>query len=515
MLEHFIKKLNGYYRRHDNIETNREISKNVPVSKSIKENMKLISPLIKGSNDIVERQFQAGGRKVVFYYVDGLSSRDTISDFIMRGLMDDGENKKHFKTIDAVLDFVLVCGEVTKVKTVKEAIDGFLKADLALFMEGFSEALVINAKGFERRSISDPQTDSVIRGPREGFTESMRTNTSLLRRRIRTTNLVMESVSAGVSSKTDITLAYLENTVKKDVLKEIKKRISKINFDAILDSGYIEQFIADRPNSIFPTMGYTEKPDIAAAKILEGRVCIIVDGSPFVLTAPSVFSESFQSPEDYYINPVYASMLRILRYFSFFISVFALPVYVAAASFHYELLPLSMLLSVAASEEGTPLSTPWEAFIMLIVFEILKEAGVRMPKPVGQAVSIVGALVLGETAVSAGIIGAPMVIAVAITALTAFVIPTQINAVTVLRFIMLVFATLFGGVGLTVGGIGIILYLSRIDSFGIPYLTPVAPFRLPDMKDTFVRMPIKTFLTRPTGTTKQNPIRQTYYGEDL
>jgi len=515
MLEKFIKKLNGYYKRNDHITNDRTVDSSTAVSKNIKKNMKVIAPLIAKNNDIVTREFMAGERRAVLYYVDGLASRDTISDFIMRTLMDEQEGEKNFKSMDTVLDKVLVCGEVSKVNTIKEAIDGFLKADLALFIDGFSEALVINTKGFERRSIQDPQTDSVIRGPREAFVESMRSNTALLRRRIRSTNLVMESVSAGRNTKTDITLAYLEDTVKDGLVEEIKKRISKINIDGIIDSGYIEQFISDHPNSVFPTMGYTEKPDIAAAKILEGRVAIIVDGSPFVLTAPALFAESFQSPEDYYNNPVYASVLRIIRYLSFFISIFALPIYVAVVSYHYELIPMSMLLSIAAAEEGTPFSTPAEAFIMILVFEILKEAGVRMPKPVGQAVSIVGALVIGETAVSAGIIGAPMVIAVALTALTAFVVPMQTNSVVILRYIMLFLATLMGGVGIVAGGIGILLYLSGLNSFGTFYFEPIASFHLEDMKDIFIRAPLKTMLTRPVETTDKNPRRQIFYREDI
>ena len=515
MFEKLIKKLNRYDKRHDSTAESRSVPENISVSKSLKRNMEIIRPLIKNNNDIVEREFKAGNRKAVLYYVDGLASRDTISDFIMRGLMDGNEDDKNFKNMDSILDYVLVCGEVSKATTIKDAIDGFLKADLALFIDGFDEALVINTKGFERRSIQDPQTDSVVRGPREAFVESMRSNTALLRRRIRTTNFVMESVKCGRSTKTDITLAYLFDVTPPELVKEIKKRISKIDIDAIFDSGYIEAFISDHPNSIFQMMGYTEKPDIAAAKILEGRVCIIVDGSPFVLTAPTLFAESFQSPEDYYVNPIYASFMRIVRYISFFISVFALPIYVAIVSYHYEIIPMSMLLSIAAAEEGTPFSTPTEAFVMIIVFEILKEAGVRMPKPVGQAVSIVGALVIGETAVSAGIIGAPMVIAVAITALTAFVVPTQTNAVVILRYIMLSLATIMGGVGLVAGGVGLLIYLSNLKSFGVYYLEPIAPFHLADMKDTFVRAPIKAMLTRPYETTRKNPRRQTFYGEDV
>lgn len=511
MFEKLIKKINRYDERQDSVKTDRILKENVPVSKNLDKNNETLKLLTSKNNDVVIRHFCAGSRDATLYYIDGLTSRDTISDFIMRGLMDGNEEGKNFKTMEDILNYVLVCGEVSRVKTLNEATLGFLKADLTLFIDGFAEALVINAKGFERRSISDPQTDSVVRGPREAFVESMRSNTALLRRRIRSTAFVIESIYAGRNTKTDISLAYLENVASEALVEEIKRRISKINIDAIIDSGYVEQFISDNPASPFPNMGFTEKPDIAAAKILEGRVAIIVDGSPFVLTAPMLFAESFQSPEDYYSSPLYGSIMRIVRYISFFLSIFALPIYVAVTTFHQEIIPLPTLLTIAASEEGTPFKTPVEAFIMILIFEILKEAGVRMPKPVGQAVSIVGALVIGETAVSAGIIGAPMVIAVAITALTAFVVPTQMNAVVFFRYVMLFLATVMGGAGLTLGAVGMLLYLSKIRSFGEEYLAPIAPFRLSDMKDTFVRAPIKALLTRPFETSKKNPRRQAFY----
>lgn len=514
MFEKLIKRINGYNERRKDEVFPKEIGEDVKISNKLSENNKILEPLLKKNNDMVIRHFCAGNRKATLYYVDGLTSRDTISDFIMRGLMDGNEDTKNFKNMEDILDFVLVCGEVSRVKTLKEATEGFLKADLTLFIDGFSEALIINAKGFERRSISDPQTDSVVRGPREAFVESMRSNTALLRRRIRSTSFVMESMKAGRNTKTDITLAYLENVADEELLEKIRRRISKIDIDAIVDSGYIEQFISDNPLSPFQTMGFTEKPDIAAAKILEGRVAIIVDGSPFVLTAPMLFAESFQSPEDYYTSPIYGSIMRIIRYVSFFLSIFALPIYVAITTFHREILPLPTLLSIAAAEEGTPFKTSTEAFIMILIFEILKEAGVRMPKPVGQAVSIVGALVIGETAVSAGIIGAPMVIAVALTALTAFVVPTQMNAVVFFRYLMLFMASFMGGVGLTLGAVFIIVYLSKLKSFGADYLSPLAPFSLAGMKDMFVRAPIRTLLTRPRETSGKNPVRQVFYNAE-
>ncbi|HEX3030424.1 MAG TPA: spore germination protein, partial [Clostridia bacterium] len=281
-------------------------------------------------------------------------------------------------------------------------------------------------------------------------------------------------------------------------ISEIKIRLNRIHTDAVLESGYIEAFIEDAPFSIFSTVGNSEKPDTAAAKILEGRAAILVDGTPFVLTVPMLFIESFQSSEDYYSRPFYSSLVRAIRYLGYFITIIAPAAYVALTTFHQELIPTLLLFTVAAGHEGIPFTSVIEALIMIVIFEILREAGVRLPKPIGSAVSIVGALVIGESAVSAGLIGPIMVIVVALTAISSFVIPAQTDSASILRYFLLILAGLIGGFGIIMGVLLVFIHLASLRSFGTPYLSPIAPFVPTDMKDSFIRMSLRKMVTRPS-----------------
>jgi spore germination protein KA len=301
----------------------------------------------------------------------------------------------------------------------------------------------------------------------------------------------------GRRTKTNVSIAYINGLAKPELISEVKKRIKAIVTDSILESGYIEQFIEDSPGSIFSTIGYTEKPDVAAAKILEGRVAVIVDGTPFVLTAPYLFLESFQAAEDYYFRPYFASLVRIIRIFGFIITVLAPAFYVAVTTFHHELIPTDLLITFARSREGVPFPAFVESMIMIITFEVIREAGIRLPRPVGQALSIVGALVIGESAVAAGLIGAPMVIVVAITRVAGFLVPNQYESVMVLRFILLILGATFGGFGITLGLLGALVHMSALESFGYPYLSPTAPYDMVDSKDAVVRAPLWLMLSRP------------------
>lgn len=506
MLKKWIKKINGL--KKNGCET-AEDTKKTAISKNLEKNIEALRTLTGNSNDIVIRQFSAGGRAAAVIYTDGLSDSDIIEGSIIKMLMY-GTQTKEIRTAQDIAEQLIVASEVKRAETLEEIAAGFLSADAALLCDGFQTGFIINAKGFEKRSVDTPQTDSVIRGAREAFIENMRTNTALIRRRIKSPTLTAEGMKAGRKTKSDITLMYLRDVVNPNLPKLIKERISKMDIDGILDSGYIQQFLEDNQKSVFSTVGSTEKPDIAAAKILEGRVAVIVDGSPFVLTAPMYFEESFQSPEDYYIHPVSATLQRIIRYLSFFISILALPGYVALTSFHHEMIPMNLLFTMAEANAGTPFPSIVDAFLMIVVFEILKEAGVRLPKPVGQAVSIVGALVIGETAVSAGLIGAPMVIAVAITAVTAFATPNLTNAIVVIRYILLFLAAFMGGFGITLGLLALFVHLSSLKSFGTPFLAPFVPVRLGDLKDSVWRVPLRLMLTRPEKLSKTNPVRQKY-----
>lgn len=506
--------LNALNKRHDEKGIDDFPNGKMPLSKKLDANLHIIREIFGESDDVILRTFSLHQNKTraALICIDGLADAERLAVDIIKPMMygsraleGDAPSPRSLKDI---CNNYMIAGEVKENETFGSLTKGVLSGDAAIMVDGLSGLLVVNTKGYEKRGIEDPQTESVLRGPREGFIENVRTNTALLRRKIKDPNLMCESVIIGSKTHTNITLMYLRNVADASLLSELRTRLAKIHTDAILDSGYIEQFIVDPGSPFFSTIASSEKPDAVAGKILEGRVAVIVDGSPYVLTLPTFFIETFHSAEDYYIAPVYASTLRMVRFFAFLISLLALPFYVALATYHQELIPTELLITMATAEGDTPFPAAIEAFIMIIVFEILKEAGIRLPRPAGQAVSMVGAIIIGESAVTAGIIGAPMVIAVAITAVAAFAVPAQANASMVLRLIFLALAGSFGGFGLTIGLVTLIFHLASLTSFGVPYLSPYAPFTLPDTKDALARMPLRMLLTRPVHLSGRNPRRQ-------
>jgi spore germination protein KA len=338
--------------------------------------------------------------------------------------------------MEALLRNVITVGESKANKKLKDAVDGLLSGNAMLLVDGFDKALDIGCKGYDKRSVTEPLTESVVRGPREGFTENLRTNTALLRRKIRNPDFIIEPMKIGARTGTGIAIAYIRGLCNQSVIDNVKARLRSINTDSILESGYIEQYIEDNPFSIFSTVGYSEKPDTVAGKILEGRCAIIIDGSPIVLTVPMLFIESFQSAEDYYTRPLIASMMRLVRFIAFGISVLTPAFYVAMVTFHQELIPTKLMLTMSAAAKNVPFPASLEVLIMLLSFEIVREAGVRLPRPVGQAISIVGALIVGQAAVSAGLVGAPVVIVVALTAVSSFIVPNHVDSGAFIRLIL-------------------------------------------------------------------------------
>lgn len=458
------------------------------------------------SADVIFRQFFIGGAvasDAALVFIDGLVNAKLINDDVIKPLLFDTRINNSTISKDSVINYIqkslISINDIKVVSNLSDAINGFLSGDVVLFIDGTDKAIVMNSKGWEKRSISEPSSEAVIRGPRESFIENLRTNTALLRRKIKNPALTFESMVIGRKTKTSIAIAYINGVAKSELISEIKKRLKSIKTDSILESGYIEQYIEDSPGSIFSTIGYTEKPDVAAAKILEGRVAIIVDGTPFVLTAPFLLLESFQASEDYYFRPYFATFTRIIRVIGYAITVIGPAFYVAVTTYHQELIPTSLLITMASAHEGVPFPAFVESLIMIITFEILREAGIRLPRPVGQALSIVGALVIGEAAVSAGLIGAPMVIVVAITAVSGFLVPNQNDSAVILRIILLILGATFGGFGITMGLLAFLVHVSALESFGYPYLSPTAPFDIEDSKDAVIRMPLWMMLSRPKG----------------
>lgn len=476
------------------------MNKNKP-SPDLNKNEEYLKNLLGSSNDIVYRHFAIrafNNCEILLVYIMGLANIKKIDDFILRPLTEMNDFSIENKMISAgeAVTVLMQSGILTPSVTLSsdwdEICDRLLSGDVILFLNGSGDVIINSLKGWENRSLSEPSSDAEIRGSKDGFVESIRINTSLIRRRIRDYGLRIDSLKIGKRTKTDIVLVYIDKLVNKEVLNELKKRLDKIDTDAILESAYIEEFIEDSPASVFPQILTTERPDRAAAAILEGKITIIIDNTPFVLIVPSVFWDFMQAAGDYYESPYIASFLRVIRVISLVISLTLPSLYVLLVSFHQEMIPTPLAMKMAAGREGIPYPSIIEALFMELIFEILREAGIRIPKPIGQAVSIVGALVIGEAAVQAGIVAPLMVIVVAAAGICSFTVPgyNAASALRLTRFPIMIATGVLGVLGFFGATAAIILHLLSLRSFGAPYLAPFSPFRFRDNKrDSLIRFP--------------------------
>nr|WP_237389548.1 spore germination protein [Bacillus sp. USDA818B3_A] len=449
--------------------------------------------------------------KILLVYIDGFCDTKALDESVLKPLIFEGITRKleQIKTISELIRLQLLpVAKVKLVTTVSEVVDEVLMGNVAFLIDGESIALIAELQSLEKRGIEEPLSETVIRGPRDGFTETLRVNTSLIRRRIRSPKLKIESLSIGEYTKTSVEILFIEGIAKDSIVEEVKKRIGQIKIDSVLGSGYLEDFIEDVPFSPFPQIQNTERPDVVCASLLEGKVAIVVDNTPFVLIVPMTFWSGLQAAEDYYERSVYMTFIRWIRFTLLNIALLFPSFYVAITTFHQQLIPTNLLISVAAAREGVPFPGVIEALMMEFMFEGLREAGIRLPKPIGSAVSIVGALVIGQAAVQAGIISAPMVIVVATTGIASFGIP-RYNlgfAYRLLRFPILVLAGMLGFYGIVIGVVSILIHLINLRSFGVPYLSPVAPLSKGGFKDIFIRAPRWSMNERP-GMVQQNKQR--------
>lgn len=508
MIRYLARLLNAFVKRQQDSSKKSSVTK---IDSSLSRNLKKIMDELGNGSDVVNRQFLIGRSlpvQAALIFIDGLVDQETIHDNILQPLLRVELNR--LVDLDVLEKSYLAVGDLKKVETLEALIEGILTGDTALLLNGQSVALLISTKGWEKRSITEPDTEVIVKGPRDGFTETLRTNTALLRRRIEHPALRFEAMKIGKKTRTEICVAYIQGVAEDKLVEEVKKRLRRIDTAGILSTESIDQFIDDAPFSPFATVGYTERPDVCAAKLMEGRVAIIVDGTPVVHTVPFLFWESFQSPDDYNFRLFYANTMRWIRYLAFFTSVLLPGVYVALSSYHQELIPTNLLISMAAATEGTPFPAVVEALGMGVVFEILREAGIRLPRPVGQAVSIVGALVIGEATVTAGLVGAPVVIVVALTAIASFLVPSQVESAAFLRVVFTVLAGVMGAMGIINGLIIMYLHLASLRSFGVPFLAPVAPLVPADLKDVLIRAPIWMMWLRPKSIGSPDRVRQAF-----
>ncbi|WP_246040324.1 spore germination protein [Ectobacillus funiculus] len=486
---------------------------------SLKQNIQNIKETLGDSSDIVIRNIKIGENECVeigVVYIKGLVDTEAAQNFIMESLMLDikGTTLESLLSSKCILETIknsiLTVTDIKDVQDFEMLFDKILSGYIIILVNGFAQGFTVGLPGYEKRNVSEPSSEGVVRGPREGFTESLHTNITLIRRKIKHPHLWLESKKIGRMTKTDIAIMYIHGIVNEDILKELKSRLDKIDVDSILEGGYIEELIQDETYTPFPTVYHTERPDVVAAALLEGRVAIIIDGTPFVLVVPALFSQFYQSAEDYYQRADFATCMRFLRILSFFIALLAPSLYIAITTYHQEMLPTPLLYSLAAQREGVPFPAFIEALSMEITLEILREAGIRMPTAVGSAVSIVGALVVGQAAVEAGLVAPAMVIVVSITAIASFAFSSFHMAISIrmLRFVFMLLAASLGLFGITVGIIALVLHLCRLQSFGVPYMSPFAPLLLSDQKDTLIRVPQNMLVSRPQSIVHKNKIRK-------
>ena len=459
-----------------------------PLKKDLTENMVHIRALAQNTSDLQDRQIEVSGVKVSLLMCEGMVNLTLFTQIMVRPLCElEIENADGEAVADWVSKNTVFSSDQKEFFTYDELFSFLMAGFVVLLIDGVDRGIACGMQGYNFRSVSEPSTEMNITGSREGFVEPIRVNQSMIRRRIRSPSLKFEMFSVGEKSRTDVSMVYLTDTADPKTVESVRQKLGKVSSDIILSQGYLRPYLEGKPLSPFSAVGTTERPDTLCAKINEGRIAVLVDGTPFALIVPYLFSEHFQSMDDYSYRPYYGSFIRILKYIAFFISVFLPGLYVAITVFSPQMLPDTLLFNIAASEQQTPFSMMSEALIIHFIYEIMREAGLRLPRPVGHAVSIIGALVIGDAAVTAGIIGSSMVMVVALTALSSFVVPTLYEPAAVLKFVFILVGGTWGLFGISVGFVLLLANLCALESFGVPVMAPTSPFSAADMRDNFWR----------------------------
>ncbi|WP_371916008.1 spore germination protein [Paenibacillus sp. P3E] len=460
-----------------------------------------IKQAIGENSDVHFREFMVYGFNVraVLIFIDGMQDEEVINKQVLQVLMQDLKVDSEAITLSSIKEKILPLTELSEINELEKLQEKILFGYTALIIEGMSTALLVGLPSGSKRAITEPVSEGLLRGPRISFSEVLSENTSMLRRQGLNKNLEMKLYEVGTRIKRKLVIAYINDIVNPELLQEVKDRISKIDMDFIAESGYVEQLIEDNYMSPFQQTQNTERPDRVINSLLEGRIAILLDGTPFALIVPVTFSMLLQSPEDYYERWLPGTMYRILRFFTAFLALLSPALYISFISFHPGLIPTQLAITIIQTRQGVPFPSVIEVMILEVSIEILREAGIRLPKPIGPAMGIVGGLIIGDAAVAAGIVSPFLVIVVAVTAISSFSVPMYSTGITlrILRFAGMLFASVLGMFGTILFFLLIIIHLSKLKSFGVPYVTPFAPIRFSDWKDLYVRAPLSLMKRRP------------------
>lgn len=472
-----------------------------------------LKTILMKSDDINLKEISINKKlKGTLIFIDGLVNARSISEYIIEPLTQMHrftESKSELDVINLIREGTLTYSLQTERNTLKETLNDILAGNAALLFHEKSIAFIFDVKDFEKRSITEPTDENVIKGSRDVFVETLRVNTATVRRKIKSTNLVLESIVLGEQTQTSISIVYMSNIVNKDLLKELKQRLSIIKVDSVLSLNSITDYIVDKKLTAFPQIINTERPDKFCSNIVEGRIGMIIDGLPMSLIIPGTFIQFIQATEDYSQNYIISSILRFMRILLIFTTLLLPGFYISVISFHHDMIPIELALSISASDKYVPFPPFIEVLLLLIAFEILMEAGLRLPKSIGQAVSIVGAIVVGQAAVDAKLVSPAVVIAISVTAIANYTVPNQdlSNALRLWRFIIAIFSSILGLMGLSIGSLILLYHLCNIECFGIPYLSPFVSTENDEFGDTLFRLPIYLLKNRPSNLNTSNKKR--------
>ncbi|AEG58407.1 spore germination protein [Desulforamulus ruminis] len=478
---------------------------------SLQKNLDQMTRILGKNVDFVKRTFFLGQEQpleAAVIYIDNLIDPPLLDREIMSPLLEPPLNQRSGVHLLKVLTEggLISRAEIKQYTAFDDIISSLLTGEVILLVDSFPRAFAISCKGYKMRDIPQPSLENSVRGPRDAFIEGLPVNIGLIRKRLASPNLVVETLKIGKVSNTTVALLYIKTIASEGLVAEVRKRLERIDIDVVLESGYLEHFIKDSPYSPFPQMLVTERPDRVVGNLAEGKVAVLTDNTPLALVVPGELLSLLQHPEDYYVNFYFATLIRWLRYLAFLAALTLPSLYIAITNFHQEMIPTTLFISIAAARQGVPFPAFLEALLMEAAFETLREAGIRLPGPIGQAVSIVGALVIGQAAVQANIVSPLMVIVVAFTGIATFTIPQYNFGITIrmLRFPLMISAAFLGLFGVMIGLLAILLHLCSLRSFGVPYLSPLAPFNWQGLKDTLIVAPHWTRSKRPAELVQQN-----------